>query len=198
MTCALPSLSSLSRRRRRSGCRGARAGRPCAASVTSCPLPSGRDSHRTLEDYKDDLRELAAIKPGVVERFALPHTTLEGRTVYGVEISDDEVYYKEANGSLTKVASSGNFVGEKELATLDAPQAGTYVLRVINFASVSPAWTMTAGLYATEDRIVGDGLVENWPLTCERPDGTVLQTVPVVVDRAQQVKPDLSVCRERF
>ena len=111
---------------------------------------------------------------------------------------DLEVYYKEADGSLTKVASSGNFVGEKELATLDAPRAGTYVLRVINFASVSPAWTMTAGLYATEDRIVGDGLVENWTLTCERPDGTVLQTVPVVVDRAQQVKPDLSGCRERF
>ena len=91
---------------------------------------------------------------------------------------DLEVYYKEADGSLTKVASSGNFVGEKELATVEAPKAGTYVLRVINFASVSPTWTMTAGLYATEDTIIGDGLIENWTLTCERPDGTVLQTVP--------------------
>ncbi len=51
---------------------------------------------------------------------------------------DLEVYYREADGSLTEVASSGNFVGEKELATVDTPKAGTYVLRVINFASVSP------------------------------------------------------------
>jgi hypothetical protein len=111
---------------------------------------------------------------------------------------DLEVYRKNADGSLTEVASSGNFVGEKELATVDAPAPGTYVLRVINFASVSPTWTMTAGLYATEDTVVGDGLVENWTLTCERPDGTVLQTVPVVVDRGQQVKPDLRVCRSRW
>jgi hypothetical protein len=111
---------------------------------------------------------------------------------------DLEVYYKEADGSLTQVASSGNFVGEKELATVDTPEAGTYVLRVINFASVSPDWTMTAGLYDTEDTIVGDGLVENWTLTCERPDGTVLETQSVVVDRGQQVKPNLATCRSRF
>ena len=111
---------------------------------------------------------------------------------------DLEVYYKEADGSLTKVASSGNFVGEKELATMDAPKTGTYVLRVINFASVSPTWTMTAGLYDTEDTIIGDGLIENWTLTCERPDGTVLQTVAVIVDRGQQVKADLTACRAAF
>jgi hypothetical protein len=111
---------------------------------------------------------------------------------------DLEVYRRNADGSLTEVASSGNFVGEKELATVDNPQPGTYVLRVINFASVSPTWTLTAGLYETQDTIVGDGLVENWTLTCERPDGTVLQTVPVVVDRGQQVKPDLRLCRSRW
>ncbi|MGB9376157.1 MAG: M14 family metallopeptidase [Mycobacteriales bacterium] len=111
---------------------------------------------------------------------------------------DLEVYYKEADGTLTKVGSSGNAAGEKEMATVDKPKPGTYVLRVINFSSVSPDWTMTAGLYTANDVIIGDGLVENWTLTCERPDGTVLQTVPVVVDRGQQVKPDLSVCRQRF
>lgn len=89
-------------------------------------------------------------------------------------------------------------MAEKELATVDAPKPGTYVLRVINYASVSPDWTMTAGLYATQDLIIGDGLVENWTLTCERPDGTVIQTVPVVVDRGQQVKADLSACRKNF
>jgi len=111
---------------------------------------------------------------------------------------DLEVYRKQADGSLTEVASSGNFVGSKELATVDAPAPGTYVLRVINFASVSPTWTMTAGLYDTTDTSVGEGLVEAWTLTCERADGTVLQTVPVVVDRGQQARPDLTTCRERF
>ena len=50
---------------------------------------------------------------------------------------DLEVYRKNADGSLTEVGSSGNFVGEKEKATINAPTPGTYVLRVINFASVT-------------------------------------------------------------
>jgi hypothetical protein len=111
---------------------------------------------------------------------------------------DLEVYVKNADGSLTQVASSGAFVGEKETATIDAPAAGTYVLRVINFASVSPTWTMTASLYDTTSETVGEGLVENWTLTCERPDGTVLQTVPVVVERGQLTKPNLATCRELY
>jgi len=111
---------------------------------------------------------------------------------------DLEVYLKNADGSLTQVASSGAFVGEKETATLDAPVAGTYVLRVINFASVSPTWTMTASLYDTTSETVGEGLVENWTLTCERPDGTVLQTVAVVVERGQVTKPNLATCREAY
>ena len=111
---------------------------------------------------------------------------------------DLEVYLKNADGSMSQVASSGAFVGEKETAVLDAPQAGTYVLRVINFASVSPTWTMTAGLYDTTSETVGEGLVENWTLTCERPDGTVLQTVPVVVERGQVAKPNLAVCRDTY
>ncbi len=111
---------------------------------------------------------------------------------------DLEVYYKEADGTLTEVASSGNFVGEKELATLDAPKPGTYVLRAINFASISPTWTMTAGLYDTTDTTIGDGLVENWTLTCERADGSVVDTQPLVVDRGQQVKPNLAACRSKF
>ena len=111
---------------------------------------------------------------------------------------DLEVYRENADGSLTQVASSGAFVGEKETATLEAPTPGTYVLRVINFASVSPTWTMTAGLYDTTSETVGEGLVENWTLTCERPDGTVLQTVAVVVERGQVTKPNLATCRTRY
>jgi murein tripeptide amidase MpaA len=108
---------------------------------------------------------------------------------------DLEVYRKEADGSLTEVGSSGNFVGEKEKATINAPTPGTYVLRVINFASVSPTYTVEASLYdATEETTAP--LVEAYTLTCEI-DGVVRQTLPVIVDRGQRVKVDLRACGRR-
>lgn len=105
---------------------------------------------------------------------------------------DLEVYRKNADGSLTEVGSSGNFVGDKEKATINAPAPGTYVLRVINFASVSPTYTLTAGLYNATEQTTAP-LVEAWTLTCEM-DGQVLQTVPVIVERGQHVKVDLQAC----
>ncbi|SDT72157.1 M14 family zinc carboxypeptidase [Jiangella sp. DSM 45060] len=39
---------------------------------------------------------------------------------------------------------------------------------------------------------------EPWILTCERPDGTVLQTVPVNVDLGETVTVDLKQCRRDF
>ncbi|PVG84395.1 carboxypeptidase [Nocardioides gansuensis] len=108
---------------------------------------------------------------------------------------DLEVYRKEADGSLTKVGSSGNFVGEKEKVTINAPTPGTYVLRAINFASVSPTYTLTAALYDATEQTTAP-LVEAYTLTCEV-DGQVRQTVPVIVDRGQQVKVDLGRCAGR-
>jgi hypothetical protein len=40
-------------------------------------------------------------------------------------------------------------------------------------------------------------LIENWTLSCEK-DGRVLEQVPVVVDRGEQVKVDLSTCSRRW
>ena len=109
---------------------------------------------------------------------------------------DLEVYRKNADGSLTEVGSSGNFVGEKEKATINAPTPGTYVLRVINFASVSPTYTLTASLFNATEHTTAP-MVEAWTLTCEK-DGQVLQTVPVVVERGQQVSVDLKECTRRW
>ncbi|MDP9394703.1 MAG: carboxypeptidase [Actinomycetota bacterium] len=107
---------------------------------------------------------------------------------------DLEVYRKAADGTLTRVASSGNFLLEKETAVLEAPEPGTYVLRVINFASVTPTYDVTAAAYgAGPDQVVG-GLVESWTLTCAGPDGTVHERTAVVVDRGQQAKVDLKKC----
>jgi hypothetical protein len=108
---------------------------------------------------------------------------------------DLEVFRKNADGSLTQVGSSGNAVAEKERVLLQDPGLGTYVLRVINFASTSPDWTLTAALFDATVSTV-PGLVETWTLTCER-GGRVEQTVPVMVDRGQQLRVDLTACGRR-
>ncbi|MQA61070.1 MAG: carboxypeptidase [Actinophytocola sp.] len=109
---------------------------------------------------------------------------------------DLEVYYTEADGSLTEVASSGNFVNEKERALVQNPKPGTYVFRVINYASVSPSYTVTGSLHEAHTETVPRTLVENYTLSCER-DGKVLDQVSVVVDRGQEVKGNLRHCGGR-
>ena len=111
---------------------------------------------------------------------------------------DLEVYKKNADGSLTQVGSSGAFLGEKERVEIGAPEPGDYVLRVINFASTTPTYDLTATLF--DSTVVSSeevpGLIENWTLTCEK-DGRVLQQVPVIIDRGEQSKIDLSTCINR-
>lgn len=102
------------------------------------------------------------------------------------------VYRKEADGSLTEVGSSLSSVGEKERVLLNDPQQGTYVLRVENYASATPEWTLTAGLYDAETSTL-PGLIESYTLSCEK-NGKVLEQMPVVVDRGQQVKAALKKC----
>ncbi|GAA5128401.1 M14 family metallopeptidase [Haloechinothrix salitolerans] len=106
---------------------------------------------------------------------------------------DLEVYYREADGSSRQVASSGQFIGEKERALVQHPEQGTYVFRVINYASVAPSYTVTGSLYATESKTVPRQLIENYTLSCEK-DGEVLERIPVVVDRGEQVKAKLRRC----
>jgi hypothetical protein len=42
------------------------------------------------------------------------------------------------------------------------------------------------------------GKTEQWTLTCERPDGTVLQTEQVTVARSATATVDLSACAAAF
>jgi hypothetical protein len=58
-----------------------------AASVDSSPLPSGRDTYRTLEDYNAEMEELAEQHDEIVKLFELPHKSIEGKTIYGLEIA---------------------------------------------------------------------------------------------------------------
>ncbi|REK91140.1 peptidase M14 [Streptomyces inhibens] len=50
-------------------------------------LPSGRSGYRHLYEYEYELKELARAHPSLVRSFVLPHPTVEGRDVSGVEVS---------------------------------------------------------------------------------------------------------------
>jgi hypothetical protein len=61
---------------------------PAAASADS-GLPSGRTEYRTLFDYEREMAALAGAHPGLVRPFTLPHATVEGRAVRGIEVTRD-------------------------------------------------------------------------------------------------------------
>ncbi|MFC6885398.1 MULTISPECIES: zinc carboxypeptidase [Actinomadura] len=59
---------------------------PGAAPKAAGTLPSGRTSYRTLADYESEMSALARRHPDRVRRLTLPHRTVEGRRVHGMEI----------------------------------------------------------------------------------------------------------------
>ena len=109
---------------------------------------------------------------------------------------DLEVYRKKAGGGMEQVGSSGNIPGEKEHTTLfDAP-AGTYVFRVINYASVTPEYTLDIGRFESVTKRT-EGKREAYTLTCEK-NGKVLQSTQVFIGRGQEKRVDLAQCRRRW
>jgi carboxypeptidase T len=62
---------------------------PAAAppAMTSSPLPTRRITYRTLVDVDNELERLAKKYPDRVRRFELPHHSVLGQTIYGVEIT---------------------------------------------------------------------------------------------------------------
>lgn len=105
---------------------------------------------------------------------------------------DLEVYRKEG-ASLVKVASSGNTPPGKESAQVRDAQAGTYVLRVLNYASVTPSYTLTAAQYDATT-VTTPGRKESYTLTCSY-GGKVLSTQQLQIDRGQARSLDLRQCR---
>jgi hypothetical protein len=72
---------------------GARAARQAdakyAATVGRSDLPSGRTFYRRTFDYQLELKQLAQRYPTLVREFRLPHRTIEGRDVEGIEITNN-------------------------------------------------------------------------------------------------------------
>ncbi len=106
---------------------------------------------------------------------------------------DLEVYRKKADGSLEEAGTSGNLPGEKEAVQIPDAAAGTYVLRVVNYASVAPEYTLDAGLYESVTRTTA-GRQERYTLTCIR-GGKVRMQTKVLVHRGQVRRLPLGRCR---
>ena len=60
-----------------------------ARSRKASALPSGREGYRTLDDYQSDMKSLAEKHPDLVKPLVLPHKSLEGRQIAGIEITRD-------------------------------------------------------------------------------------------------------------
>jgi hypothetical protein len=69
------------------GKKNRQADREYAEVTPRSALPSGRTDYRRLGDYESELKELAARYPDLVKPLTLPHKTIEGRQVHGIEIT---------------------------------------------------------------------------------------------------------------
>jgi hypothetical protein len=58
-------------------------------TASASKLPSGRTAYRRLADYTEELKKLAADNPTLVKPITLPFKTWEGRTVEGIEITEN-------------------------------------------------------------------------------------------------------------
>jgi hypothetical protein len=76
-------------------------------------------------------------------------------------------------------------------------RAGSYVLRVVNYASATPSYILTTALFESFTRRT-EGKRESYTLTCERRDGTVLQRERLFIDRGDRVRLDLAECRRKW
>jgi hypothetical protein len=161
---------------------------------------------RPYEDLSDEPYRKKVIEGGPIEpaghvdhKFVLKRPADVFRTSLDWPTPDDldlEVYRKTRTGKLKQVGSSGNFVGDKERVDINGAAAGTYILRVINFASVTPTHTLTEELFNSVTRHT-KGKRERYTLTCEK-DGNVLQQQQVFIARGQTKWVDFSECRRKW
>ena len=112
---------------------------------------------------------------------------------------DLEVFRKD-DEHLSSVGQSGNTAGQKEHVSVEHPIPGAYVLRVVNYASVAPTFTLTAATFREGVTKVHPALApfEEWTLSCLTPAGAVLQQQKVLVSRGDRVVVDLGECRRRW
>jgi hypothetical protein len=110
---------------------------------------------------------------------------------------DVDLYvYRKDGDKLTSVGQSTGSFGDKESVVVDNASAGTYVVRVVNYTAVpGNPYTVTFDEYKVGADIVTPGHTEAWTMTCETPDGKVLESRQLTVLRGQAVTANFSCGR---
>ena len=110
------------------------------------------------------------------------------RIVVTMEEDDDYdivLYKKNGRDPVPDVDSdddAGNVAGEDELIQIVEPPIGEYFLRVNNYDASQP-WLGTIDEHKAGTFEVLAGAREEWTMRCERPDGELLGTTKLQVDR---------------
>jgi hypothetical protein len=108
----------------------------------------------------------------------------------------DMLVYRKDGNKLTQVGSSASSLGEKESAIVDDAVPGTYVVRVVNYTAIpGNQYTVTFDQYNVGADKITPGHTEAWTMTCETPDGKVLEKRDVTVLRGQRVTADFGCGR---
>jgi hypothetical protein len=151
----------------------------------------------TVEETKDVEPPLAQIKgaPGapastVDHEITVPQLGAGDKLKITLTPTLPEDYDIEVHKDGKVVGSSGNIPGSAEEVLLADPAPGTYVVRVAYYAAVTGTYEITAKRVTTT-RTTTTGTKEAYTLTCEEPDGTVLDQRRLVIDRGQVVTADL-------
>ena len=100
---------------------------------------------------------------------------------------DMVVFRKKADGTLEEIGSSGQGETTFEQYTQLNPEPGTYVVRVVYFATPGPGDPYKGKVTFAPSKQAEGGTKEPYSLTCEDPEGKVLESKQIQVDRGQKV-----------
>jgi hypothetical protein len=100
----------------------------------------------------------------------------------GADDYDVELYHV-VNGEMKLVGESGELPGLPERVIVEDPDAGNYVLRVINYLGIGP-YSGTASIYGLGPEVVKAGETEVWEFTCEA-GGKILGQQKVLIGRGE-------------
>jgi murein tripeptide amidase MpaA len=98
----------------------------------------------------------------------------------------DLYVYRKEGGSLKSVGQSTGSFGDKENVVVDQATPGTYVARVVNYtAAPGNSYELSFDQYNVGPDIITQGRTEAWTMTCETPQGKVLERRQVTVLRGE-------------
>jgi hypothetical protein len=154
----------------------------------------------TLFTYEDE--ELATLSdgpgtPGSSE-YDLPFTVAQGTNAVEIDLTSTapsdswglDLQRKNADGTLTSIERHNYVDSVGEQITFTAPPVGEYVVTAYNAAALTPFTLTVTGKKGIPSTTTGT--TEPYTLTCEAPDGKVLESHAVTIGRGQQVVAHLA------